>query len=307
MKKIIALALALVMVLSFAACGGVKLTDTADRAPITVFLDGKEIAKITKDDFAKKTTTTTLGDNTYYGKDLATLLKGKADLATVNAAFTKSADGYAAYFASVADLFVATFKANDAGEFEAVDGFTLASKDSKAKEVTDIYLLSAAQDWKTVFSIDGEDKEFTISDFMALKPQFVKLGHKYNGGSDYFEGEFLALDTKTLYESFGLELTEGTNDNGDKVYYADGYDIEFFGGVQGSDTDIEKKVNKDLKSDPLVEKSGWLCYYFVLVNGGDYHDIANADLDMSCILSGTGIRWMCTPIEKVTLQKAATE
>lgn len=305
MKKIIALALALIMVLSFAACGGVKLNDTADRAPITVYLDGKEIAKITKDDFAKKTATKVLGDDNYYGKDLATLLKGKADLATVNAVFTKSADGYAAYFAGAADLFVATFKANDAGEFEPVDASTLASKDSKAKEVTDIYLLSAAQDWKTVFSIDGKDTEFTISDFMALKPQFVKLGHKYNGGADYFEGEFLALDTKTLYESFGLELTEGTNDNGDKVYYADGYDIEFFGGVQGSDTDIEKKVNKDLKSDPLVEKSGWLCYYFVLVNGGDYHDIANADLDLSCILSGTGIRWMCTPIEKVTLTKAA--
>lgn len=309
MKKIIAIVLSFAFILSFAACGAAAIEDTNDRGEVTVYLDGKEVAKVTVADFAKNTTEKAFGEDNYYGKELSSLLKKTVDMKTVKAAFTKSTDGYAAYFETPADALLATFKADENGEMQAVEGFTLvAGEKDKAKQVSEIYLLTKAQDWTATFTIDGKDTVLTIKEFMALKPQYVTLRHKYDGGSATFEGEFLAVDTKTLYESFGLTMTEGVSDNaenGNKVFYADGYDISFTGGVQSNGSEIAIKENKDLKSDPLVEKSGWLCNYFVLVNGNSYHDIVGADLGLSCILSGTGMRWMCTPLQTVVLTKTA--
>lgn len=310
MKRIISLVLALTMIFAFSACGGAAITDTADRGTVKVYVDGVETVSFSVEDFAKKTTEKEIDSTNYYGKALADILGDKANVSELKAAFTKSADGYAAYFSNISDMFVATYKADDAGELKSITddsgnaGFTLVSAEAKAKQVSEIYLLTDAQDWEAKISVYGEEKILTISDFMAMNPKYETLNHKYNGGTDVFEGEFLCVDSKTLMEYAGVSLVEGNNDDGSAVYYAEHTLLSFMGGVQSSSSDLAVEKNTDLKSSPFVEKTGWLVYYFVLVNGNDYHDIVGADLDLSCIRSGTGIRWMCTPLESIALEKS---
>lgn len=312
MKRIIALILALTVVLSFSACNSAKIKDDADRGQVKVFLDGKEVGTVTVADFAKKTEEKKIGEDNYYGKLLSSALKD-VDFASVKSAFSKSADGYAAFFAKPADIFLATYKADENGEFKSIqskdgkDNFTAVTDKSKAKEVTDIYLLTREVNFSAKFTVDGKDTTMTIDDFMALKPEFRTLSHKYDGGSSVYEGEFLCVDTKTLYESLGLTMTKGVNDENAEVYYAEGKDIAITGGVQSSSSSLAVKLNKDLKSDPLHEKSAWLCYYFVLVGGNNFHEIANAEIGLSCIIDGTGMRWMTTPIESVVISDSQTE
>lgn len=308
MKRIIALVLSFIFVLSFAACGKAPVQDTSDRGLVAIYLDGKEIASVTMADFQKKTVTSKIGDDTYYGKALVDIIN-VVDVGTAKAAFTKSADGFAQYFSDAADLFIATHKVdgenyesikNDAGE----ENFTALTANKKAKEVTEIYLLTTAQDWQVSVDLNGEKKTVTIEDFMAMKPQYKELSHKFNGGADEFTGEFLCVDSKTFWEAMGAELVEGKNDEGMPVYYVDGTELTVTGYAQGSNQELKLKINKDLKGDPLKEKTAWLVYYFVLINGGDTHEVGTSspmDLDLSCIYDGTGIRWMTTPITELTV------
>lgn len=315
MKKIIALVLSFVFLFSFAACGAKPaVNDTSDRGLVKVFLDGKEVGSVTMANFQKATETVTLGEDNYYGKALADIID-TADVSTVKAAFTKSADGFAQYFEDAADIFVATYKVdgenyesitNDAGEAT----FTAVTASAKAKEVSEIYLLTTAQDWEVKVSLNGEDKTITIADFMAMKPEYKELSHKFNGGADVFTGEFLCVDSKTFWEAMGAELIQGKNDDGSDVYYVDGMDLTVTGWAQGADQERKLKVNKDLKANPLKEKTAWLVYYFVLIDGGDTHVVGESspmDLDLSCIFDGTGVRWMTTPITELTVAPPVVE
>ena len=307
MKKVLVSLMALCLLFSLCACGDTKaaIEDTNDRGTVKVFLDGEEKASVTVADFAKNTTEKTLDGDKVYGKALSDILGKAVDLNSVKAVFTKAADGEAEYFASAKDLFLATFE-EDGGEMKSIeeDGkpcFELCSADDSAEAVTDIYLLTKAQDWSVRFVNNGAEKTLTIADFMEMNPEFRTLSHKYDGGAAEFEGDFLSVDTKSLMEYCGVTLKEGMNDGGIPVYYAEGTNLTFVGGVQSNGSEIAIAENKDLKPNPFVEKSGWVVYYFVLVNGSSYHDIVGADLGMSCIKSGTGMRWMCTPLESVTL------
>jgi len=314
MKRIVALVLSLLFLFSFASCAKTAVKDTSDRGLVKVFLDGKEVGSVTMADFQKKTVTSQIGDDTYYGKALADIIE-TVDVKTAKAAFTKSADGFAQYFADAADIFVATQKVdgenyesitNDAGEAT----FTALTASAKAKEVSEIYLLTTAQDWQVKVTLGDEEKTITIADFMAMKPEYKELTHKYNGGADEFAGEFLCVDSKTFWEAMGAELVEGKNDEGCAVYYVDGMELTVTGYAQGSNQELKLKVNNDLKANPLKEKTAWLVYYFVLVNGGGTHEIGGSalmDLDLSCIFDGTGIRWMTTPITELTVAPPSAE
>ena len=312
MKKILAFILALSVAFSFSACNNAKIKDTADRGQVKVFLDGKEVGTVSVDNFQKKTEEKKIGDDIYYGKLLSAAVDG-VDFGTVKSVFSKSADGYAAFFANPADIFLATYKADENGELKSIqskdgkDNFTAVTEKTKAKAVSEIYLLTREVNFKSTFKIDGKETVLTIDDFMALKPEFKKLSHFYDGGAATFEGEFLCVDTKTLYESLGLTMTSAKNDEGIEVYYAEGKNIAVTGGVQSSSSALEIKLNKDLKSDPLHEKSAWLCYYFVLVNGSNYHEIAGAEIGLSCMIDGTGMRWMATPVDTVEITNAEAE
>ena len=283
----------IIMVFSFAACNSAAIKDEADRGTVTVYVDGKETLKFTVADFAKKTSEQELDGDKYYGKTLSDVISSAVDANTIKAAFTKSTDGYACYFNSVADVFIATYKANDAGEFESIkddsgkDGFTALNTSSKAKFVSDIYLLTKPVDFKVEVLKDGASyKTITIDEFMSLKPQYTALQHKYNGGADNFEGEFLAVDAKTMFEY--LQITPRAEDDGTK--------LEFY--------DAAGKVNTDLKSDPTNEKSIWNSYFYVLVNGSTFHDITQVDVGFTSILDGTGIRWMVSSMSKMELTSA---
>ena len=320
MKRIIALVLSLVFVFSFVACG-VAVEDNNDRGLVAVSLDGATVGTVTVANFQKKTCDKEIDGTTYYGRALSDILSA-VDMTTVKAAFTKSADGYAQYFENPADIFIATYKVVD-GAYESITNdadeatFTAITSDgTKAKEVTDIYLLTDAQDWEVKLNLNGEEKTITIADFMAMKPEYKTLNHKYNGGSDVFEGEFLAVDSKTFWTALGVTLVDGLNDETDDagnqipVSYVEGMDLTITGYVQASGSSLKLKANTDLKSDPLKEKTAWLVNYFVLVNGNDYHEVegsAGADLGLSCIFSGTGIRWMTTPITEISLTPTAAE
>ena len=317
MRKIIAVLLALTFLLAFAACGKAAVKDDADRGSIAVKLNGSDLAgakTITTVDFQKATETKTIGDTTYYGKSLSALFPD--EISKVNVAFTKSDDGYAAYFADAKDLFIATYKVEGDEYISLADrkgdaaSFTAVTENGKAKAVTELYLFSDAQDWSVPVNINGEEKTVTIDDFMAMNPQYMTLGHKYNGGADYFEGEFLAVDSKTFWETLGVELTEGKNDETDEdgnplpVFYVPDMDLNITGYVQSSSSSMKLKLNRDLSPNPLKEKTGWLVYYFVMIDGNDHHEIEGLDamdLDLSCIFSGTGIRWMTTPITQIDI------
>lgn len=314
MKKVLALLLSFVFLFSFAACAKLPVTDTEDRGTVTVYLNGKEVGKITVDNFQKKTETKAIGDDTYYGKALTAIIDS-TDVSTVKAAFTKSADGFAQYFKDASELFVATHKVdgekydsikNDAGK----GTFTAVTASAVAKEVTDIYLLADAQDWSVKVNIDGNETTLTIDDFMKMKPTYQMLSHKYNGGADTFEGEFLAVDSKTFLEAMGCELVEGINDDVDEdgnnlmVNYVPDMNLKITGMVQASGFKPAIELNTDLKASPFREKTAWLVYYFVLINGNDKHEMAGIetmDLDFSCIYNGTGVRWMTTPVTEIEM------
>jgi len=311
MKKIIVSLLAVCMLFTLCACGDKKaaIEDTNDRGTVKVFLDGVEKASITVADFAKNTEEVTLNGEKLYGKNLADILGKTVDMTSVKAVFTKAVDGEAEYFAT-SGLFLATYEEKD-GEMKSIEedgkpAFNLCSADETADAVSEIYLLTKAQDWTVSFANDGVEKTLTIEDFMAMEPTYRTLKHKYDGGASEFEGDFLSVDTKTLMEYCGVELTQGMNDSGEPVYYAEHKLLTFVGGVQSAGTEIKIEKNTDLKGSPFVEKSGWMVYYFVLVNGNSYHDIVGADLGLSCIKNDTGMRWMCTPVQSVTLETSDT-
>lgn len=319
MKKVLALLLSFVFLFSFAACAKLPVTDTADRGQVTVYLDGKEVGKVSIDSFQKKTETKVIGDDTYYGKALAAIIDS-ADVSTVKAAFTKSADGFAQYFKDAADIFVAIYKV-DGESYTSITNdsdkgsFTAVTASAKAKEVTDIYLLSDAQDWSVKVTIDGNESTLTIDDFMKMNPTYQTLSHKYNGGADTFEGEFLAVDSKTFLEAMGCELVEGINDDVDDdgnnlmVNYVPDRNLKITGMVQASGFKPSVELNTDLKASPFREKTAWLVYYFVLINGNDKHEMAGIeamDLDFSCIYDGTGVRWMTTPITEIEMAPIPT-
>lgn len=311
LKKVLAIVLSLIFVFSLTACSSAAVKDTADRGTLEVFLDGKSVAKISVADFAKKTAEFTYKDGVLYGKTLKDIMKD-TDISKVSAAFSKSSDGYAQYFADPQDLFIATYKV-DGENYESIksddgkDCFTAVTGSAKAKQVTNIYLLTEAQDWSVKINHNGKESTIGISDFMALKPQYKTLSHKYDGGAAVFEGEFLCVDSKTFWEAQGLTLAEATNDEGCQVFYEEGMDLNVTGYVQSSDSEPELKLNKDLKPNPLKEKSSWLVYYFVLVDGNDHHEIAKADLGLSCISDGTGMRWMTTPVTELNITPAEAE
>ena len=302
MKRIIALLTTLVFLFSFASCG-VKVVDSKNRGALNVYLDGESIGTITVDNLNKKSVESEFDGVTFSGNYVEKILKSE-DLSGVKAAFTKSTDGTAQYFADISNLFVANCTVEDGkyislADAQGKDCFGVAEGNTGAIGVTDIYLLTDAQDWKTEVTVNGTSKTITIADFMAMNPTYQTLKHKYDGGANEFEGDFLCVDSKTFWEYFGLPLTEGTNDNGLPVYYEEGMNIFFTGMVQSANTEPEEKINYDLKPNPLVDKTGWQVYYFILINGNDYHDIISSDLGLSCIFNDTGVRWMTTPITKV--------
>ena len=297
MKKTISLLLAAVMLLALAACGKSDPNapdapkDNTDRGTVTIFVDGKETAKLTYADIAKKADSKNIDGNYYFGITLSDGLKD-VDFSTVKAAFIKTADDQAGYTDKASDLFLSAFKADAQKVYQSIadeDGkacFNLMNGTEEVKGVSEIYLLSKPVDFSVEITKDGEPyKTVTISDFMEAAPTYMTLSHKYNGGADAFEGSFLALDSDAMCKALGIEYSEG---NGLEIYKADG------------------TMNKELSNDPDAEKSVWKVYYYVLVDGADHSDISGSDIGLSCLSNGTGMRWMVNDISKinwVTVQK----
>lgn len=310
MKKFLAILLAVMTMLTVAACGGTAPENDADavvsdRNPLSIYVDGTDVTdgKTAYADIAESFTQQTVAGNEYFATTLTDLCA--YDISTVQAVFFETTDGFVKYYDDLSKLYLLSQEQVE-GEFcdiTAQDGTAsyavIVNEDGSEyiSGVCNIFMTTEKADFSVSVKVNGNEVgTLTIADFMKktqvgedkVATAMYDGSFLYNGGDSTYEGRFLGIDMETmickLRDSMGLA---------DIPELANCTDIQFTGyvgmGVAAKETEVNTNYGAAADSDKYFGNVEFFCMYDGMVRNDP---IKQTNIGLTAFINGTGSKWI---------------
>jgi len=292
MKKLLAMILAVVMVLTLAACAKDNGPDVGNINDLYMYVDGADVTQgnVSYDSISEKFAETEIDGNAYHATTLTNLCA--YDIATVVGVFAEASDGFIRYYTSPADVQVIVAE-NDKGE--SVYG-TLVPGQDPILGIANIYMVTTPAAFSVPVKVNGEEiGQLTMSDFMKktsvgdakVTTAMFDGSFKYKGGEATYTGRFLGINYETMLAKLAAL---GMAIEGEIV------ELEVYGtpGMGAEGKNMEYSVYPDENS--YFENLEFFCMYDGMTNDPN---IKGVDMGLSAFINGTGQKWVTYAITEL--------
>ena len=314
MKRIIAMLLTLIMVMSLlAACGAKEETPAETAAPETeaakdlaalvsadindlyLFADGADVTDGTVkfEQIKDKFSTVELDGVHYYATTVKNLCA--YDLSSIQSFFGETTDGFVRYYTDLENAYIAVLQSEDGETYTQIENegaptyAMILPEGNILNGIVNVYLMSKTVEFAVPIQVNGEEiSQMNLRDFMKKTPvgdAKVTTGmfdgsFKYKFGEATYKGRFLGIDFETFVAKLAaLEMPiEGTIK-----------EVEYY-GINGLDKE-GKNVEYTLYPDEntYFGNVSFICMYDGMVNNPNVKDI---DLGLTAFINGTGQKWI---------------
>lgn len=292
MKKLLAMILAVVMVLTLAACAKDKGPDVGNINDLYMYVDGADVTQgnVSYDSISEKFAEAEIDGNAYHATTLTNLCA--YDISTVVGVFAEASDGFIRYYTSPADVQVIVAE-NDKGE--SVYG-TLVPGQDPILGIANIYMVTTPAAFSVPVKVNGEEiGQLTMADFMKktsvgdakVTTAMFDGSFKYQGGEATYTGRFLGINYETLLAKLAAL---GMAIEGEIV------ELEVYGtpGMGAEGKNMEYSVYPDENS--YFENLEFFCMYDGMTNDPN---IKGVDMGLSAFINGTGQKWVTYAITEL--------
>lgn len=292
MKKLLAMILAVVMVLTLAACAKDKGPDVGNINDLYMYVDGADVTQgnVSYDSISEKFAEAEIDGNAYHATTLTNLCA--YDISTVVGVFAEASDGFIRYYTSPADVQVIVAE-NDKGE--SVYG-TLVPGQDPILGIANIYMVTTPAAFSVPVKVNGEEiGQLTMSDFMKktsvgdakVTTAMYDGSFKYKGGEATYTGRFLGIDYETLLAKLAAL---GMAIEGEIV------ELEVYGtpGMGAEGKNMEYSVYPD--ENAYFKNLEFFCMYDGMTNDPN---IKGVDMGLSAFINGTGQKWVTYAITEL--------
>lgn len=311
MKKIMALAIAMMMVFAFAACGGEGGKSganeydglvSAETNDLMLYVDGADVTdgNVKFEQIKDKFEVVEVDGVKYYAAALTDICA--YDLSSVVAFFGETTDGFVRYYKDLANAKLAVLVSEDGETFTQVmneDAPTYAMvlpEGNVLNGIKNVFMLTKSAEFSVPVKVDGEEiGVITLSDFMkktAVGDKKVTTGmydgsFKYKGGEATYKGRFLGIDLETMIAkltALGMTIP------------AEYKEIEFYGtpgmGAPGKNTSYALYPDEDT----YFMNASFFCMYDGMVNNPAVKDV---DMGLTAWINGTGQKWVTYSLTEI--------